>query len=63
MEVKVFHSSMGNNQFVLYPLRIAPTPVCEFMKNEYKTYLADDLSTTSDFPQEDSDLCPLKKAS
>ncbi|XP_062536583.1 uncharacterized protein LOC134205360 [Armigeres subalbatus] len=36
--IKAAYSSKGNNQFNQYPMKIAPTKICEFVNNDYSEY-------------------------
>lgn len=60
MEVLLFHSAYGNNQFTQLPFKIRKTSFCDTMKNSYKTYLMNELKSVSDLPySNDEDLCKL----
>lgn len=60
VEVKVYVSSLGNDQYILYPFKISRTPVCKVINNEYRKYLMDEFTKTSDLPaSNDDDMCPL----
>lgn len=43
IEIKIFHSSNGNNQFRLYPMGFRNLPIKRFMNRQYRDYLMETL--------------------
>lgn len=59
-EVKVYLSAIGNDQYVMSPLKIPRGPLCKKINEDYRKYLMKELSTASDLPNsDDEDICPL----
>lgn len=63
MSVQVYHSSKGNNQYIMSPFKIPPQPYCEFINKVYRKYLMHDLKEpVSNFPYNEDEtvnLCNL----
>lgn len=60
VEVKMYYSASGNDDYVLHPLKKPLTPVCDTCNDEYRKYLMKSFSRTTDMPNsEDEDICPL----
>lgn len=57
----MFHSSKGNNQFVLFPFRLPTMNMCEFLNGPYRKYfMKGNKYPVSNFPYSedpDEDLC------
>lgn len=59
-EVKLYVSTKGNDQYVLSPMKIPRGPLCGKANDEYRKFLMEELSKTSDLPNSDAaDICPL----
>lgn len=51
---------MGNDQYVLLPLKIKRGPLCKSANVQYRKYFMKELSSASDLPNSDAeDICPL----
>ncbi|XP_062538100.1 uncharacterized protein LOC134206399 [Armigeres subalbatus] len=58
-QMKLAYSRLGNNQFNLYPLRLAEAPFCHFLNDTFREYQADFQNATN-FPQVGPEgLCPV----
>lgn len=60
MSIQVYHSSKGNNQYVVSPIKIPPQPYCEFLNKVYRKYIMNDMKEpVSDFPHTDDETVSL----
>lgn len=58
MELKIYYSATGNNQFIEAPMRIARKNYCDFLNTDYKRFVMKSLQKYSDLPYGNDDLCP-----
>lgn len=60
--MKMYVSTKGNDDYVLSRMRLPRGPLCAKANDDYKKFLMQELSTTSDLPNSDAaDICPLFK--
>lgn len=62
MEVKIFHSAYGNNQFTQLPFKLKQTSFYEAMNTYYRKFLMEELGPVSDMPfskEENADLAAM----
>lgn len=60
VEAKLYFDASGNGDYVLHPLKKPRTTVCNVLNDEYRKYVMESYSKTSDFPNsDDKDICPL----
>lgn len=62
IQMDVWRSKLGNNQWELTPLKVAKQDVCSFLDNVYIPKMQEDLKDSSTFPYfiEGDDYCPFK---
>ncbi len=61
-ECKAFYSPLGNQRYILLPLKVYRQPVCKILNNEYRYRAMHDLHKYSNFPFSQDrkvDLCDL----
>lgn len=62
VQMDVWRSKLGNNQWELTPLKVARQTACKFMENVYIPKMQEDLKDSSTFPyiKEGEETCPFK---
>lgn len=60
MELKVYYSAKGDDDYKLHRLKKPRTPMCDAINDDYRAYFMTACNTSTDLPNsEDGDICPL----
>lgn len=65
IELNVYHSRLGNQQFVKSPFKLPKDSLCNYVNVHYRKYLMEPMKDCSNFPhlEPEENGCPLKKVS
>jgi hypothetical protein len=62
VQMDVWRSKLGNNQYDLTPMRVPRQNTCEFIKNVYKDKMYPSFKISSNFPEFEEEVnCPFPK--